>query len=169
MSKILSIIIVVLFLNACASSNLKINKHINDYQWKKVAIMPVDGKYGDIANRKLTYQLSSIMLYESILPEFLIGDIELEIRKRGIDKGNLALYKILANKYKADAFLHTKISIHEQGIGSKATVFMKIIDTASNQVFAMSQNEGSSYFNEESLVEELIDETLEEMAIAFQK
>lgn len=155
----------VFLLSSCASSSLRINKYVDTSDWEKIAIMPVIGKYSKLANRKLTYQLASKIRLESILPEYMTGDIELEIRKRRLDGANLALHNIIANKYNADALLHTSIVTKDDAIGSRFTVFMKVIDIKTSQVFAMSKKESDSYFSDESVVEDLIDEALEEISI----
>ena len=169
MYKFAMLVITVLIINGCASSNLRVNKYVNTAGWEKVALMPVIGEYRTVANRKLTYQLASSIRFDAILPEYLEGDIERETRKRRVDEASLTLNNLVAQKYNADAFIHTTINASESGLGSKFTVFMKVVDIKNNQVFAMSKKEAQSYFNDEAVVEELIDEAVEEISGALSK
>lgn len=160
-------IAIAVLLTGCASSNLVINKQSEIKHWIKIAIMPVTGMYGEMANRKLTYKLAGNIRYKTILPEYLTADVEKEMHKYRGKNANLSLNTVIAKKYNADAFLHTQLSITEELIGSKITVFVKIIDTKNNQIFAMSKNESVVYFNERKQVEELISRTLDEIIVAL--
>ena len=125
--------------------------------------MPIRGEYASFINDTLTYRIAANIPYETILPEYLTGDIERQALKYKVENINLTTNNMIASKYKADAFLHSKISVIKHGAGSTITVSMKLIDLKSNQIFATSRNESKALFSENRTLTRLINLTANEI------
>lgn len=161
------LLLAILLVVGCQTSSLKVNPHVEHNNWNNLAIMPVSGQYAKLANDKLTYLLGTNRKFKLIIPQYLVGDIQKIREERNLNRENLALLNIVANKYNADAFVHTEVSSGGSLDESEVVVFIKVIDTTTNQVFAVSKNQGSSIFSKNQLVSELLEEGIREINLAL--